>query len=87
MCIETNEGGKELSFMQFRILAFFSCLRSDFSLDDSVNSQTLQTLYLHSTNRHTKDCSRCLKPNLAFVTLNFRKAAARRELCNFANQF
>lgn len=23
ICIETNEGSKELSFMQFRVLAFF----------------------------------------------------------------
>lgn len=32
ICIETNEGSKEVSFMQFKVLAFFLCLLSDFSL-------------------------------------------------------
>lgn len=85
--IETNEGSKELSFMRSGVLAFFLYLLSDVSLDHSFNSQNLRTLYFHSTNRHTEDCSLRLKPNLSFVTWNFRKAAARREVCNFANQF
>lgn len=73
--------------MQFQGSRFLPMSTSDFSLDYSFNSRNLQTLYLRSTNGHTKDCSLRLKPKLSCVTLSFRKAAARREVCNLANQF